>query len=681
MIFSLARWTSAALCIVFFSVSASAEPVPISLNDLFADEDVRDAAISPSGRYLAVVVRQEPNDVVVVQDLESGERKIPISINRSGAGERFETRMSHVYWKTDDRILFRVRVRPKPGAKVENLTRGNYEKLGDRLFAVNRDGTKAVRLLSENRNLVLEGALNLGAIVSTLPKDPDRILMRVGGYYGSSIIRVNVYTGAGEVVEYPVDNLVGWWLDLDGNPVVRVIRQLGTVRFHRKEADGKWKEFYRIPVRDIQERPEYEPVGASSEPGKYYVLARPPGRERVGVYLYDLTKESFGEPLVEHPVYDIDSAQASPDGTRLLNTCYIVDVRVCDLTDAKSNAHMKGLRKYFKDSANVYVTDVAIDNNTIVMFVEGPSVAPSYYYYRMPTRKIEFIGFQRNSLFDKAMPTATVVRWKARDGREISGYLTKPPGAEGASTLPLIVHPHGGPQLRDHLEFNRWVQYFTARGYAVFQPNFRGSDGFGRTFAESGYGEWGRAMQDDITDGLSALVAQSLVDPARVCIVGASYGGYAALAGASLTPDLYKCAVSIAGVSDLHAVLKWYKFEHGADSVGYAYWTRAIGDPETALPRMRAVSPVNLAKAIKSDVLLIHGDHDDVVPISQSQAMKRALDDSGRKITLLKLEDEGHSYWSDENQRLALETIDAFLLKNLGPGFKAAKTTGDNSLR
>jgi len=139
-----------------------------------------------------------------------------------------------------------------------------------------------------------------------------------------------------------------------------------------------------------------------------------------------------------------------------------------------------------------------------------------------------------------------------------------------------------------------------------------------------------------VTDGVTALVRREIADPARICIVGASYGGYAALAGVALTPDLYKCAVSIAGVTDLPAFVKWYRFEHGPDSPGSAYWMRAIGDPDRNLQRLRAVSPVHLANAIKADVLLIHGDHDDIVPYSQSITMKRALDNSRRRITLLK---------------------------------------------
>jgi len=353
-------------------------------------------------------------------------------------------------------------------------------------------------------------------------------------------------------------------------------------------------------------------------------------------------------------------------------------VRICELTDARANAHMKGLRKYFQDAANVHVSDISRDSNTLVLYVEGPATPPSFYYYRVNARKIEFIGFVRNTLFNKLVPDATVETWKSRDGREITGYLTLPARSRGAGPLPLIVYPHGGPELRDQLHYDPWVQFFAARGYAVFQPNFRGSAGFGRSFAESGYGQWGRAMQDDISDGLASLVARKIADPTRVCIVGMSYGGYAALAGAALTPQLYKCAVSIAGLSDLSAFVKWYKFEHGPDSVGSAYVTRIIGDPESALPQLRAVSPVHHADAIKAEVLLIHGSEDDVVPYSQSKSMKRALDNSTRKVELVELEGEGHSYWSDENRILVLEKVSAFLAKNLGPGFAATSTTEAN---
>jgi dipeptidyl aminopeptidase/acylaminoacyl peptidase len=235
--------------------------------------------------------------------------------------------------------------------------------------------------------------------------------------------------------------------------------------------------------------------------------------------------------------------------------------------------------------------------------------------------------------------------------------------------LPLVLMPHGGPEMRDSLSFNSWVQYLVARGYAVFQPNFRGSDGFGRAFAESGYGEWGRKMQDDLTDGVKTLVDQGLADPARICIVGASYGGYAALAGAALTPDLYKCAVSIAGISDLDDFIGWRKRNWGSDSEGYTYWLKAIGDPDKDEARLREVSPLAQTARIKIPILLIHGNQDYIVPIAQSKAMKKALDKTGRKTELITLQNEGHSYWSADNQKLTMTAVDNFLWQHLGPGF------------
>jgi dipeptidyl aminopeptidase/acylaminoacyl peptidase len=353
----------------------------------------------------------------------------------------------------------------------------------------------------------------------------------------------------------------------------------------------------------------------------------------------------------------------------VLRYCYVAHVRICESADPKINGHLQGARKFFDDNANVDVLDASDDDATLLLYVDGPSDPPAYYQYRSTTREVNLVGIVQEATGKKRLPTASIVEYAARDGLRISGYLTRPPGATDATGLPLVVLPHGGPEARDHLTFDVHVQFFAARGYAVFQPNYRGSSGFGRDYIERGYGEWGRKMQDDIGDGLKTLVDQGEADPARVCIVGASYGGYAALAGATLTPDLYKCAVSIAGISDLDDFIGWRKRNWGSDSEGYTYWLKAIGDPDKDEARLREVSPLTQVAKVKIPILLIHGTDDQTVPFAQSKAMKKALDKSGRKTELIALEKEDHSYWSDSNEKLALSSIDSFLWQHLGPGF------------
>jgi acetyl esterase/lipase len=671
---SLARLAAAVilLCLALPAPAQEHAAKPLrrlTLDDLYSERNIVDAAISTSGRYLAAIVRRENDDVLLTMDLTNGDRKVIQRVGFEEAGKGLKLMMSTVDWKSDERLLLRLRVRPEDPLHFFTVSSTKISKLGSRLFAINRADGKAVALLGDNRNAALEGAFDLGDIQSFLVEDPDHIIMELDGFNGRSLFKVNLVTGRGEQLERPQQNVIKWWLDIKGNPVVKVTVQNGTVRFARKTDENKWTVFHKQRVKEMEEREDYAPIGPSNQEGKYYVMAYPPGRDRIGVYLYDLAKEEFGEPLLENPTYDIAGAAVSRDGTRVLRHCYTAHVRVCDFSDAKINAHMRGLRKFFQENANVTVHDASEDGKSILLFVEGPHDPPAYYYYVVDKKDIQLVGSVRKALEDVARPTASVVQWKARDGKELHGYLTLPDGATAESPkLPLIVMPHGGPEARDQLTFHPWAQFFAARGYAVFQPNFRGSDGFGRAFAESGYGEWGRKMQDDVTDSVKMLVDKGTADPARICIVGASYGGYAALAGAALTPDLYRCAVSIAGVSDLDDFITFRKRNWGSDSEGYTYWLKAIGDPDKDKQKLRETSPVHLADKIRIPVLLIHGTDDFVVPISQSRDMKKALDRAGKPTELIEFEKEGHSFLMAHNEIRMLSSIDKFLGKHLGPG-------------
>ncbi len=641
----------------------------LTLEDLYSQYNIIDADISPSGKLIAASIRGKDDDAIVVLDLATGEKKLVTRFNKDAFGKQIDVRIGYVMWKTEDRLLFQVQSDGNDGLDYNKMSRGSVLKLGNRLYAVDRTGKNLLPMFGDQYDDALVGAFDTSDIASMLWNDPTHILIRVGGWDGRSLFKVDVGTGRGKVVERQKEGIIDWWFDVEGAAVVRVEYSVGTLRYYRKLPDGKWKKYHSVRRQELEEQPDFSLIGPSGDPSKFYVLARPPGRDRIGVYLYDLPNENFGEPLLENASYDIASARASTDGKQMLYHCYDAHVRICDFADTKKNAYMRGLRKYFDESANVYIVDASEDENTLLLRVDGPSDPPAFYYYMVDKKAIEMVGVQQGALRNKALPTSAVINYKTRDGQQQAGYLTYPPGAQGAKGLPLVLLVHGGPQSRDRLEFDPWVQYLAARGYAVFQSNFRGSGGFGESYELSGHREWGRKMQDDLGDGVKTLVDQGIVDPARVCIAGGSYGGYAALAGAAFTPTAFKCAISIAGVGDLEALVRFKKKKYGADSDVFDHYVHKLGDPEKDLEILRAASPMYHVDAIKIPILLIHGDEDEIVPIEQSETMQAALDKSGKPTELVRLEDEGHGGFSKSHSKVMMSAIGSFLWQHLGKGF------------
>jgi dipeptidyl aminopeptidase/acylaminoacyl peptidase len=260
----------------------------------------------------------------------------------------------------------------------------------------------------------------------------------------------------------------------------------------------------------------------------------------------------------------------------------------------------------------------------------------------------------------EALAPTQVVQYAARDGRPLWAYVTARPGQ---GPRPTVILPHGGPEARDYFGYDTFVQFLASRGYVVVQPNFRGSLGFGRAFADEGRGQWGLRMQDDVTDALQHLVRSGVADPSRVCIVGISYGGYAALAGATLTPDLYQCAVSIAGVSDLVESLR-----DDRSSRSYNYWLRSIGDPRANRDALNATSPAQLADRVTAPILLVHGVEDENVVFPQSELMQRALESAGKPTRLVRIEEADHPWidWTPENIETLFTETEAFLAEHIG---------------
>jgi dipeptidyl aminopeptidase/acylaminoacyl peptidase len=275
----------------------------------------------------------------------------------------------------------------------------------------------------------------------------------------------------------------------------------------------------------------------------------------------------------------------------------------------------------------------AEDPRKMIIYTESATDAGIYVLCDFVTGDISDIAINYEALPEEWITQKQSVQYKAADGLEIHGYLTLPPFRD-AKNLPLVVLPHGGPRSRDFINFDWQSQCLAAHGYAVLQPNFRGSSGYGADFLAAGNGEWGRKMQTDLSDGVRHLVSKGLIDPRRVAILGASYGGYAALAGATLDQGVYRCAISMIDFER--------DFTNSSDAARIVYWKTLMGDPKA----YDAISPARQAAKAYCPILLIHGSDDTVVPVEQSHRMEKALKSAGRPVTLITY--TGQDHWETQ---------------------------------
>lgn len=330
--------------------------------------------------------------------------------------------------------------------------------------------------------------------------------------------------------------------------------------------------------------------------------------------------------------------------------------------DADMDTLWKSIKAAFASATEVDLTSYSTDKSKAIVSVFGPSYGNGYFLLDRTAKKAYPIAAAYdgiNEIYEEKW-----ISYKAADGREIPAYLSMP--KREAKNLPLIVLPHGGPHARDYPGFDFLSQSLASRGYAVLQPQFRGSEGFGREWLEAGFHEYGKKMQTDLSDGVRALASQGLIDPKRVCIFGASYGGYAALAGATLDVGVYRCAVSLAGPADMREMLKgWPKPTMGAESA--RFWDRFVGIEGGDLSKADAVSPAKYADRVTIPILLVHGKDDTVVPYHQSEIMASALKSAGKSYEFVTLEGEDHWLSSGKTRLEMLQAVVKFLESNNPP--------------
>lgn len=400
--------------------------------------------------------------------------------------------------------------------------------------------------------------------------------------------------------------------------------------------------------------------GLGRQPGTVVVWST--ASTNAGVYEVDLAHGGAETPLLAGDA--VDGLQHDRNG-RLVAAVVERNRPVTVFLDPALNAAFARAAKPFHGE----VSFVSADDSWTrwILLTEGDGDSGTYYLVDLNKGTAEVVATMYPAIDTPDVGPVRMISYKASDGLALNGVLTLPPGKADARNLPVVILPHGGPEAHDTLGFNWWAQAFASQGYAVFQPNFRGSDGASTALRDAGYGEWGRKMQTDLSDGLAELARRGIVDPKRACIVGGSYGGYAALAGVTVQHGIYRCAVSYGGVADLNNMLRWETDRRGQQTAAFRYWKRFMGARSEGDPALHEISPAALAAKADAPILLIHGKSDSVVPIDQSRTMANALRAAGKPVEFLELDGEDHWLSTEPARVRMLEAAVEFVKKNNPP--------------
>ncbi len=452
---------------------------------------------------------------------------------------------------------------------------------------------------------------------------------------------------------------VDWFADDSGQISVRVDFIQSEDRYRIWSLQDKRKKIFEL----VTSIPPVGPVGMLAGDNALVYVARPSGSDFAAFYRMDIEDGDLSGPImdrsdagVESVLNDINRTVHGFQYTGFTPTYKFFDTEL-ETRVSKIVALMEG--------TTGTIVSWSEDFEDIIVRISGVWNSGAYLRFRAGSDKPELIMNVRPGIpMDQVVPTKAI-RYAARDGLEIPALVTVREDLRSSGNAPLLVLPHGGPAAYDSLEFNWIAQYFASRGYVVLQPQFRGSSGFGAEFMRAGFGEWGGKMQTDIDDGVDHLIDSGLVNADRVCIVGASYGGYAALAAGAFSPEKYRCVASIAGISDLQEMLKSDRRSYGRDHWAISYWERQFGGEEFDWDALDAISPINFVDNFEAPVLLIHGKKDTVVSIGQSTAMRKALRKAGKKVKLIEFKGEDHWLSYSESRLATLRALAKFIEENL----------------
>ena len=615
---------------------------------------VADIKISPDGKYMGLLVPVDGRNVLSIIETES--RK---SVNLL----KFESnrQIGEFHWANEERLLMRLDYFQSWYAAP--VSAGEW-------FSVNIDGKKKENVFgfrsftgssSKIKTHEAGGARASGQIVDLLRDDSKHILMSAtpfdpDGDRRSKLYRINIYNSRSKLLETsPVENAT---FATDKSGEVRFVA--GTTKdlldkvFYRSDAEESWQLFSESQISEGAIQPL-----AFADANSLYV-SDSSASDLAGIYLYDL--ETRKKTLIHQ---DSESDPTNFWYSQATGELYAVEYettlpKYVFVGDGPQVSRLKSLLSAFPGQ-QVRVVSQTNDESAAVILIYSDRNPGDYYLFDAQTNQLQFLTTAMPKVDPSGLMPMTPLKFKSRDGHDMVGYLTLPAMAEGDPLPPLVVNPHGGPiGVRDRWRYNSEVQLLAQEGFAVLQVNFRGSGGYGRNWMEAGFKTWGSHIQFDIIDATAEVLRQNFADPDRVCIYGASFGGYSALMAPILEPNMFRCAVGFVGVYDLQML-----YERGdvADRAsGISFLEKVIGRDDGQL---RAFSPIYRADELNLPVLIIHGEQDPRAPVEHAEAMIESLENAGKPYEKLMFEKEGHGLYDTEARADMYRTIVGFLRRNL----------------
>ena len=605
-----------------------------------------DAAISPNGKQVAMIRIVQGKYAVQVVSLDVKDEKPRLVALGEGV------KPSSVVWVNPDRLLVSI-------WQSEKL-RGVPYTAGF-LFSLDTKKMKGKILIKPERGVFRQYN---NVVVDYLEDDPDHILMafsKEDNNVEPDLWKVNVETGRSKIGKRGMMNVQYWHTDLRGEPRVgQGLKDRDTeqwvLRIREAETDD-WRKADDFPGLDA----DVDIRGFTADPNEL-IIADYQGKDTIGLYIYNLQEKRVSRELFHNDTYDASGVILSHDGSEVIGATYVGETTEVELFEGHATI-LSNLRKEYSEYTVDYI-DQSSEAGLILVKISNAYEPGLVALYDARKRQLNSLGALYPDLLPEQLGEVVGVGFTARDGVKIPSFITLPPAIKDSAqlkNLPFIILPHGGPYGRDEKRFDYFAQYFATRGFGVMQMNFRGSDGYGKAFEESGRKNW-VVMQEDVEDGARSLIKKGYADPERICIVGWSYGGYAALMGALKNPELYTCAISMAGVTvlqDMIRDIKKYRF-------GKLTARNFVLSGFESKDDIKANSPVKLAEELRVPLFLAHGTADQRVHFDQFTRMKKALRKVEVPVTYMEFKDEDHFLSNQQNRTRFFQGIDRFLTETVG---------------